>query len=369
MSETVAGFQALNPVLYGGLCRLLGSNARRNTWKVCIKKGSDGRKYASRKVMARGEEYRVRCPFCKDTQQRLYINHRFGVWDEKTQTHNLWLANCYRRNCLSDEYTAKRLYSSIYGLAGGRHVKLKEGKAPEAVGVREIAWPGPVVRMDRLAIKIPEHPAVAYLQQRDFDPVILGEEWGVHFCPKSDKYRLAEQRIIIPVHFDGQMVGWQARFVGDDLGDLSLKQAGICKYWTSPGLPVSQTGYNFDSAILHPILVVVEGVTDVWKTGPASLAVLGNKMSPILRKKLVTEFCARHPGGIIAVMLDPTVPEVQKNKPHHIEILTNQLRNTGAPLTVVPVFLPEGEDPGTMDYGSIWRILHRHIPQIDMASI
>ena len=31
-----------------------------------------------------GETYCVDCEFCRDSRQRLHINHRFGAWDPKT---------------------------------------------------------------------------------------------------------------------------------------------------------------------------------------------------------------------------------------------------------------------------------------------
>ena len=49
-----------------------------------------------------GEYYRVSCPFCSDTRQRLYVNHRWGTRDEKTGGRFRWAARCFNEHCLRD---------------------------------------------------------------------------------------------------------------------------------------------------------------------------------------------------------------------------------------------------------------------------
>src|SRR5687767_12890973 len=49
-----------------------------------------------------GEYYRVNCPFCTDSRFRLWINHRWGVYDQVTGNYNLHLAHCYNTDGMPD---------------------------------------------------------------------------------------------------------------------------------------------------------------------------------------------------------------------------------------------------------------------------
>ncbi len=59
----------------------------------------------------------------------------------------------------------------------------------------------------------------------------------------------------------GIRVGWQARYVGEP------RYRDMPKYYTCPGMPKSQLLYNFDSTMTKPFVVLVEGITDVWRIG------------------------------------------------------------------------------------------------------
>jgi len=130
------------------------------------------------------------------------------------------------------------------------------------------------------------HPAIMYLGERDFDPHELFDLWGVRYCvhcPESRFYHahLVEDRIIVPIYWDGELVGWQTRAVGEDSG---------LKYYTMPGLKKGRILYNGDRAKRHATGVLVEGVTDAWRVGTRCAGMLGKSISYFQWTWLCTEF-------------------------------------------------------------------------------
>src|SRR5690348_11828499 len=61
-----------------------------------------------------GEYYTTNCVFCNDTRQRLWINHRWGLYVKELKSDNLWLAICYNENCLSVPGRALQLKDLIF---------------------------------------------------------------------------------------------------------------------------------------------------------------------------------------------------------------------------------------------------------------
>lgn len=356
----------LNPTLYGLLSQRYGevevvAEGQAISWSLELSEWSrrqrisdtQTKKRYSRVVLASGEEYRLRCPFCKDHRPRLYINHRWGVWDEETESYNLFLAQCFNENCLAERDNQEALYRRLFLLPKGqwdRTLRVKVGAKTEPRKLQELPPPGPMVCLDTLMRDNPSHHAVQYLLSRGLDPDYLGSRFGVSYCRES-RYDLASDRIIIPIHMNGLMVGWQARYIGDDHFGESLNKAKIPKYWTSPGMPRKLTAYNFDTAVRHRMIVLVEGPVDVWKGGPCYMGLIGKTMSTQLIGKLASVMRRRHgEQASVFVMLDPEQDEKdkQRGKPHHIERVYHSLLPL-FPGRVGKVYLEEGFDPGKLD--------------------
>jgi hypothetical protein len=224
--------------------------------------------------------------------------------------------------------------------------------------VREIRPPGPLWRIDQLAEDHPNHPAVTYLQEREYDLKKLGGLWQVAYCPQSI-YRLASNRIIIPMYQDGMMVGWQARYIGDDVQGVPFNKAGVPKYWSSKGFKRRLVAYNFERAVQHETVVIVEGMTDTWQVGLMGMALLGKTMSPYLRKKLVREMTKRHGDrGVVVIMLDPELDDQDKKKKRaHPIVRLHQQLFPAMPGRVLRAKPPEGYDPGSMERRWIRRLI------------
>ena len=348
----------LNPTLFKALEKVFGEPrvAARGVaikWHI-VKRANlqQGDMYESRKVEVPGEEYLVSCPYCNDTRHRLSINHRWGVPDPELATRNLWLMRCYNEECQNDPDNQHRLFETVYPLCGPdvlQRMKINPGK-PAATRPTEMAPPGPMLRLDKLAARHPNHHALQYLKSRYLDPVKLAKYYQVSYCFES-QLRFAADRIIFPVRMDGMLVGWQARYIGDKVLGRSFKEAGVPKFYSCPGQARRVIGFNYDGAVRHPTLVIVEGPTDVSNFGVQALGIMGKTMGPQFQKRIASLMKRRWGDeGVIVVMLDPEQDAVSKAKgrPHHITTLAASLRAFFP--RVVPVFLPEGYDPGNYDY-------------------
>lgn len=110
---------------------------------------------------------------------------------------------------------------------------------------------------------------INYLKSRNFDPDIIIPKYNLKATYNIGDYRW---RLICPVTFDRKMVSW----VGMDV----TRQAYL-RYKNCPlefcKIPTNHTLYNFDS--VKSDIIVVEGVTDVWRVGDGAVATFTNNFS------------------------------------------------------------------------------------------
>jgi hypothetical protein len=337
----------LNPELYTRLQRNVSTVVIANPGErfvSTVKLGINGR--PKELVSQSGEYYRACCPFCKDTRHRLWINHRYGVIDEATRNKNTHLAICYNEDCLHHPARRRQLENMIFtgmNWAHRKSVTVSRGVSQEDK-VRVVEPPGMLIPVDQLD---PESPAVAYLISRGYDPVELGQRFNVSYCEFADsRYPASEGRIVAALMMDDQLVGWQCRYVGD----IDWKSSGVSKYYTRPGMPKRLMLYNYDQAKAFPLVVLTEGVTDVWAVGPQAVALLGKKLHPS-QERLLWQTWGH---GTLVIMLDADAHE-------EITSLVNRLapKFSGG---VVPVYL-EGADPGDLDREFIWDIITTKLKQ------
>lgn len=284
----------LNPLLYVTLIELFGEV------KV-VKPGDKGvppseyRNPVNGRVFYRwldgadkGEEYRVNCPFCKDTHFHLYINHRYG--EEGDWGGRYKLAQCFK-GCLDKPSNRDKLWNlvSLGFRKGVSKETLKKLQSAQINVSKEVdtSLPKNFVSLNTLP---PTHKAVAYLLSRGFDWETF-RQFNVGYCAVSTNF-MASDRIIIPWRFHGDLVGWQSRMVGDN--------GRGAKYYNLSGVSKSSYLYNFDTAVKQPFLVITEGVTDVWRVGSPAVCIFGKCLSNG-QKELICENFAAKP---VLVMLD-----------------------------------------------------------------
>ena len=279
-----------------------------------------------------GEYYMICCPFCGDTRFRLNINHRWGVRDEKGHT-NLWLAICFNEKCMQGNHQHRVQLPEEVEDASIRPLDKSHLLAGCEVKLEDIhaEWPGPVIRLDRLP---KTHKAYQYILGRNFDPEKIGRCWKVHYCVDSIHY-LARSRLIIPIFYEGELKGWQARYVGN----LPKDSKWPPKYFTMPGTPRRMLLYNMASARRYETCVIVEGPTDVWSGGPMFVCTLGATMSTHQRRDVVAAF-SRYS---VVLCYDP-----EEFRKESVKALARDL--TGKfQAGFACVKLPEGSDPGSLD--------------------
>ena len=133
-----------------------------------------------------------------------------------------------------------------------------------------------------------------YLESRNFDPDYLIDMWDLKATGPLGRYK---NRIIAPVYYRGILMSYQGRDITDSdkakykacSEENEKRHHKNCLY----GLDMStgRTG------------VVVEGITDVWRLGPGSVATFGIKYTDVQTLLLYKHF------DRIFVLFDETDPE------------------------------------------------------------
>lgn len=286
----------------------------------------------------RGEEYKLNCPACGDSRSRLYINYRWGVYDERTSTRNLWLANCFNSNCFADYEEQRELFEEVNG-AGFDVFEIQEGNStPQR---REpVKLPGNVWPLTDILLKNPGHTAAEYLRER-FVPPELAAAMDVGHCLDGAAARYVD-RLIIPVYEDEKLVSWQARSERD--GGMSPK------YLSADNSDLSAHWYNFDVASTYRLRLIVEGVVDAWMAGPQSLGVFNKKISGDKFRRLVQNDVETGKEAVYGIMLDPTQnpKDAANGHEHHMLSAYNMFRKAFGE-RVFQVWLPVGTDPGSLN--------------------
>ncbi|MBY0232332.1 MAG: hypothetical protein K2W96_23895, partial [Gemmataceae bacterium] len=277
-------------------------------------------------VLSAGEYMRVDCPYCGDQRKRLWINHRWGRYEESLDSKNLWLAYCYNEHCLAQPGRARHLYERLFNDVGDGAPPqdiVRRGRRPSPTP-SEVGPPGTVVALSSLELG---HHAVRYLSGRGFDAVDIYSRYGVRYCTEAlPEYPLVTGRIVIPIAMRSKIVGWQARLISEP----SSKH--IPKWYSMPHFKKTEVLYGYDQAKQHPIVVVTEGIMDAWRYGPGAVALLGKTLSQS-QALLLTQTWR---DGVIACMLDGDAPEENRALCERLSISHPR---------VLRVDLPDGKDP------------------------
>jgi hypothetical protein len=248
-----------------------------------------------------GEYYRIKCPYCSDCGFRCWINHEFGELDPKTKRRNLHLWICYNEGCQSSAARREQLFDDLQPATRNQARRL--GRRPSAVQHDtdnthsrpvEIRLPPSFYPISE--VRAAEHPALQYLEERNFSPAMeLAERWHLRFTSRSPDSSppFEDARIIIPVFAPGPafsladssqspgtpdrvLAGWQARSIWTaDEGSYSSP-----KYLSCRGMKKSHILYGLPEAInTRGPVVIVEGVTDVWRLQTNAIALFGKDLS------------------------------------------------------------------------------------------
>lgn len=344
----------LNPLLYNALRSLFPTGVRIVNEDEPLVFGSrgvgpDGTPRKKWKEQS-GEQYNVCCPICGDSRFRLYISHAWGL-DDKHKYPTSKLVICHNERCHEryDEHSvsrgnvnlwlAQRLRSTYVNALNSGLVTvtpvLREHKDEKRIPFPKPEWSTP---MDQLA---PDHPAVRYVENRGFDPVVLYKRWGVVYANEypvraNDKdYSWLAGRLFIPTVGDG----WQAR---------DITGTAKAKYFSCPGWKKSTGLYNQDSARSSEFTLLCEGVTDVWRVDGPAVCIFGKTLSNEQVMKL------RKNWNTVGVLLDP---DTETDKINSLRRAINQLSTAG--LKVFRVSLSGEKDAGDCTYEHLWDCIEK----------
>lgn len=137
--------------------------------------------------------------------------------------------------------------------------------------------PGKPVRDRGTLVEPQTRPLTAdhkeYLLGRGFDPEALESLWGLR---TMDSQWIGKQKfdgeIYIPIDMFGKQMAWQVRHTEAEARN---------RYRAPPdkftNCPIKETLYGWDKTS-HTV-IVVEGVTDVWRVGPGAVATYGTSFT------------------------------------------------------------------------------------------
>ena len=102
-----------------------------------------------------------------------------------------------------------------------------------------------------------------YLEKRRFDPDSTIHKWELY---GTDHLSNLPNRIVIPVKFDGNTVSWTARSILPDTESRYIS----CGHEV---IPHKEIVYGWDKT--GKDVIIVEGVTSVWRLGDGAVATFG----------------------------------------------------------------------------------------------
>ncbi len=224
-----------------------------------------------------------RCPFCEDTSDHLGYNVEsdyFSCW--KCGFHPI-------KNVVSEllNLTNQETYDLL-----ARYKKRPSMWLEERM----------ITRTTRIQLphgtKELSHRHRLYLQQRQFDPDILADRYGLLGTEHLGDYKF---RIIAPIFQNGRLVS----YIGRDITNRSDLRYKACP---SEKEVVSHKHclYGID-IVQNDFVVIVEGVSDAWRLGPGAVALFGLLYSSE-QIKLLKRFKRRY------IMLDSGENEFKRSK-------------------------------------------------------
>ena len=212
----------------------------------------------------------IHCPFCPGSQ-----DYHLGIQQEGKGVH-CWrcgghtLAQALSRVLNLPEPSVRAIMRG-YGANTSQRIRREEAK----VSILPLRMPKPSSSLTALYKN--------YLKKRKFDPDKLEQEWGLSQTgPVSFLDGISySHRILIPIYWNGEMVSFQAR---DITGKSKLKYLACPK--RREKIHHKNILYGKQEKWREAKgLIIVEGVTDVWRLGYHAVATFGIefKMEQVLQ--------------------------------------------------------------------------------------
>lgn len=120
-----------------------------------------------------------------------------------------------------------------------------------------------------------------YLRLRKYKPRALTKEWNLMATGNLGEYKF---RIIAPVYFNGKLVSYQGR----DITNRSPLRYKACARMDEVR-PHKACLYGLDKIEHRHTVIVVEGITDVWRMGAGAVATFGIEWT-LAQLRLLSQF-------------------------------------------------------------------------------
>ena len=252
----------------------------------------------------------ISCPYCNDTSYHLGINTKQGYtkcW--RCQYH--WLPK------IVAEITGQNIGRAQNTIANYSEGETLNEYRPERPS--EILLPNEFKKLDPLHY--------GYLKARQFAPHVA-RKWGLLGTGSFGAY---SHRIIIPIYLDGVLISFQGR----DISGLSTAKYKACQE-KDEVYPHQQSLYGIDFTQSKSTVVIVEGVTDVWRLGPGAVATFGIEWTTPQARMIANRFKK------FSILFDAE-PQAQEQGEKLYQYLTG--RGLKGELAILE---KEGMDPGSL---------------------
>jgi len=257
----------------------------------------------------------IQCMFCGDTSGSTH-----GAFNLKYGNYNCWrcgkhpvykviaeLENCSYKKAFEilKEYTSDSLYET------------EEEVYANSLDIRKLAQADKMKKHHRL-----------YLQKRNFDDKKLEKEYGLLGTNIGGDY---SHRIIAPIIYNKVEVSFQGRTI------LDIEPRYLACEKEKEVIHYKNILYNLDR--VQKNILLVEGITSVWRIGPGSVASFGSIITTKQTLLLLTK--AKKYDKHIFVCLDPepSAQKIAQKIVFNIKSIYDKVAN---------IVLTEDEDPAEM---------------------
>jgi hypothetical protein len=327
--------RVLNPKLYAALSRTFGEVRIANAGQTRVEQTVTHHGKLKRMALRRGETYRVCCPRCGDQRFRMYVSYLFGRADADGYPR-LELVKCFNQSDCWEADDRRDLHQRLFFTLASDAAPLRPGKVLDAP-LREIDWPGVCLKLSELE---PGHHALTYLAtERYQDWRELERVWDVRYCV-SASLRILTGRLIFPMYWNGRLMGYQGRYVGE----LNWKDPNSpLKIFSTPGLPTSRLIFNLHRACHYATGIGLEGFFDCARIGPMGCHFFGSAITEEKIQLIVQAFAER----TFVLVLDGDVFDPTKHSAAELtktKVMLGRLRRE-LPGRFAYVRLPKDRDP------------------------
>jgi len=202
----------------------------------------------------------IQCPFCADTSNHLGFS-------TKTSLFSCFI--CAEKGGV--EKLIQKLEECKWGMAKKISRKFYSDDSISQENLGSTTSSNKFFSLPKEAVTPLPKKHLEYLKSRRFNPRSLTQKYGLMGCNNIGKYKF---RVIAPCIVKNRIVNFIAR----DVTNKSKVPYLICPDEESI-IPKSKLLYNIDTIQPGDKIIVVEGITDVWRLGNGTVATLGKVFS------------------------------------------------------------------------------------------